>query len=141
MTELTTAQLLAEYNQIAAELGRPRVNRFSDRKTAERRLAAIRAERPPVEPPVEDVKPVPDIRPRPVRESAPSAKFNPRKSDGELADFMRAGVARGLTSAAAVREAIQQFPNATRVQVKHSAGVAGINPLTARNMFDKMRKA
>lgn len=41
----STAELVALYNEVAAELAKQPVNRFSDRKTAERRVAAIIAER------------------------------------------------------------------------------------------------
>lgn len=38
--------LIAEYNKLAAQLGVKPVNRFSDKKTAERRLAKLRAQMP-----------------------------------------------------------------------------------------------
>lgn len=38
---LTMAQILKSYNDAAAILGKPAVKRFADRKSAERRLAAI----------------------------------------------------------------------------------------------------
>lgn len=41
MNTQTTAQLLAAYNAAAATCGKPAVKRFSDRKTAERRTAAM----------------------------------------------------------------------------------------------------
>ena len=43
-TTTSIAALLASYNSAAAKLGRPAVKRFADRKTAERRHAAIVAE-------------------------------------------------------------------------------------------------
>ena len=40
----STKDLVAYYNEIATELGRPTVNRFADRETAEKRCDAIRAD-------------------------------------------------------------------------------------------------
>jgi hypothetical protein len=42
--ELTTAQLVEQYNAAATELNKPLVKRFSDRKTAVRRTEEIRKE-------------------------------------------------------------------------------------------------
>ena len=44
LTEQSASNLVSLYNDAAAELGRDPVKRFSDRKTAERRVAAIRDE-------------------------------------------------------------------------------------------------
>lgn len=46
----TAAQLLAQYNAAAAQLGEPLVKRFSDLKTAQRRTAAILARLPQPKP-------------------------------------------------------------------------------------------
>lgn len=43
----TTAELVERYNKAAATLGRKAVKKFADRKTAERRVAAIEAEMRP----------------------------------------------------------------------------------------------
>lgn len=43
----TTTELVARYNKAAATLGRKPVKKFADRKTAERRVAAIEAELAP----------------------------------------------------------------------------------------------
>jgi hypothetical protein len=74
-----TRQILEKYNRIAAQLGRPIVKKFSDRKTAERRLAAIEAELPPVQTPVAEKR----VR-KPVFRFTPQAAAVRKRSNTSL---------------------------------------------------------
>ena len=70
---------------------------------------------------------------------------NTAKADPKAFEFLmtlRALAAKEqITATEAVRQAIQQCPRATRIGVKHAAMLAGINARTARNTYDRCRKA
>lgn len=69
-----------------------------------------------------------------------TANLNP-----ELVEYFQAlskvAVAEAITATEAIRRALQNFPKATRKDIKHSAAACGIHPLTARNTFDRVRNA
>jgi hypothetical protein len=47
----------------------------------------------------------------------------------------------GIRVSEALRAAIQAFPDATRISLKHAAIAAGINWRTARNVWDRAHRA
>lgn len=82
MNELTLKQLADEYNQIILAAGQGEMNtvkRFSDRASAERRLAIVQEKYGtlPEEPEVQPEKKVAVLGPQPSRDKAPRASYNP----------------------------------------------------------------
>jgi len=80
-----------------------------------------------------------------MAEEAAKATVNADKVDPALLtlfeDLASRAVAEKITASAAIRTVVETFPEATRIAVKHTAALVGINPLTARNVFDRISKA
>lgn len=80
-----------------------------------------------------------------LTEQAPKAvKIDAAKVDPTLLalfeNLASRAVAEKITATAAVSLVMQAHPTATRVAIKHTAALVGINPLTARNTFDRNHK-
>lgn len=73
--------------------------------------------------------------PKPV--AANPSKVNPEFL-AYLQELSAVAVEQKLTATEALRMALKKFPEITRKEFKHSAIVVGINPLTARNTFDRL---
>lgn len=129
MKTLKTSEILAHYNEMAASLGLPLVKKFQDRKTAERRYAALLAK-------FEEATQA-EVKPKKARK-APS--LNEGKTVPAVVAMLES--LKGTCSQAeAFRTALREFPEVTRVQFKHSAIAAGYPGLSARNAFDRFNKA
>lgn len=70
----------------------------------------------------------------------PLSKVNPAVLDYFL-ELRKVAVAESITATAAIHRALDNFPQITRKDLKHAAAAAGINPLTARNTFDRIRSS
>lgn len=128
MKTLKTSEILAHYNEMAESLGLPTVKKFQDRKTAERRYAALLAK-------FEEAQA--EVKPKKARK-APS--LNEGKTVPAVVAMLES--LKGTCSQAeAFRTALREFPGVTRVQFKHSAIAAGYPGLSARNAFDRFNKA
>lgn len=130
MENLKTSEILAHYNEMAESLGLPTVKKFQDRKTAERRYAALLAK-------FEEATQAEVAKPKKVRK-APS--LNGGKTVPEVVAMLKS--LKGTCSQAeAFRTTLAGFPEVTRVQFKHSAIAAEYSGLSARNAFDRFNKA
>ena len=78
----------------------------------------------------------------PGEESKAPVAANPSKVNPEFLAYLQelsaVAVEQKLTATEALRMALKKFPAITRKEFKHSAIVVGINPLTARNTFDRL---
>lgn len=64
------------------------------------------------------------------------AKVNPEAK--VLLETLKAeAVEKQITATEALRQVLARFPGISRIQFKHTAALVGINPLTARNTFDR----
>lgn len=170
----TTADLIAFYN---AHSTTP-VKKFTDRKTAERRVTALIEQMPA---PAKAAK-VPEghkaidlamaaVHAKPAKkdETTPeqraaflaihgpnldgkpakkAKKVNPEpvkpsKVNPKLLDFLNELTAKedAPSATAIIRQALETYPDTTRIEIRNTAKAAGINPLTARNTFDRVRSA
>lgn len=151
--KLTTAQIVAEYNTMATQLGLPTVKKFQDRATAEKRYGLMLARFNGAELKSGDKLFDEPTEPVTVREAEefegkkiPKAKKE-KKSDPiadakfleELVTFLN-GEPKDQKPATTLRNGLAAFPQITRIQFKHSAIAAGFNGLTARNLFDRINK-
>jgi len=70
-------------------------------------------------------------------------KINQAKVDPVLLalfeDIMSRAVAEKISGIKAVQMVISAHPQATRVAIKHTAALVGINPLSARNTYDHIK--
>lgn len=152
MNQVTTAQLVAEYNAAAEYLGLPSVKKFQDRKTAERRHADILAKAEALQAQTESAAPAtgdeevpaPKEKSKARRAKKVHAPKAPVESEDKviplLVAFLKAGTVKEQKPATTLRAALDTFSSATRIQFKHSAIAAGFNGLSARNLFDKVNK-
>lgn len=121
---MTNAELTSRYNELAQVLGLATLAPWKGKKAVlEARLSDL--EKAYQERQEKDQKKTP---------KTPSTKVLP-----ELVDFLKAAV-KESSVAEAIRNLVVAYPEATRINVKHSAAAAGINPLTARNTFDRINK-
>lgn len=119
----TNTELTARYNELATTLGKPTIAPWKGKKEViEARIAEMEAQAKPKKAPRRERK-------TPVE-----------KVDNELQGFLESALKNGATPSEAIRQMMEAFPKATRILVKHSAKAAGINPLTARNLFDRIRR-
>lgn len=122
---MTNAELTSRYNELAQVLGLATLAPWKGKKAVlEARLSDLEETYRNHQEKAQKKKPV----------KAPSTKIIP-----ELVDFLKAAV-KESSVAEAIRNLVVAYPEATRINVKHSAAAAGINPLTARNTFDRINK-
>ena len=55
-------------------------------------------------------------------------------------EIMSRAVAEKISGIKAVQMVMSAHPTATRIAIKHTAALVGINPLSARNAYDKFNK-
>lgn len=72
--------------------------------------------------------------------ASPRLAGDPKKSLAEAVAFM-GSFSDEEKPATVLRATLEKFEDITRVQFRHSAEEAGFNGLTARNLFDRVRKA
>jgi len=136
-----TSQLVAEYNEAALILEIPQVKKFQDRATAERRHAEIMERVKTLQGPE-----VTEVSPKQATKSRKVKKVNAPKKPVQQEDKVHPEAKKFLEArpeekpSTSLRAALAEFPEITRVQFRHTAQAAGFNPLTARNLFDKVRK-
>lgn len=122
----TNTELTARYNELATTLGKPTIATWKGKKEViEARIAEMESQAKPKK-----------AKKEPRRER----KTPVEKVDNELQGFLEDALKNGATPSEAIRQMMEAFPKATRILVKHSAKAAGINPLTARNLFDRIRR-
>lgn len=133
LSTLTNAQLTTTYNELATSLGL---------KT----IAPWKGKKPDLIAKIEKLEA--QVRETPPKDEAPkkSRKVRERKTpvnkvDALFVDAVVKVITEGGTPSAAFRAALEQFPKTTRIIAKHSAMAAGLNALTARNLFDRIKKA
>lgn len=136
---MTNAELTARYNELAGFFDLPTTAPWKGKKEVlEARLAALETrlgeltdkeakraskQKDPTDPPTKATRKTPV-----------------EKVDNGLQSFLEDALKAGSTPSVAIRQMMEAFPQATRILVKHSAKAAGINPLTARNLFDRIRR-
>jgi len=153
MTKLSTAEIIKQYNEMATALNLPTVKKFQDRATAEKRINLMLAKFHEAnlksvdklfeEPPGLSSKPYAAKKVSkkvPVKTPEKTKASTGDKTLPGLVDFLKNGTLKGQKSATTLREALETFGSATRVQFKHSAIAAGFNGLSARNLFDRVNK-
>lgn len=129
----TNAELTNRYNELATQLGKPTIAPWKNKKEIlEARIAELESQLKPTKKPVKANKP--KKADKPTVEKA-------EKSIPELVKAFTTLLAAETPPSEAVRKVMEQHPKATRIQIKHSAIAAGINGLTARNTFDRVRRA
>lgn len=144
VTTATTAELVAFHNANSATP----VKKFQDRKTAEARVTKIVQQ-------LEASKPVAPDELAKIHASVARPKLTPEekaklatiklvepKKDPTINPDAQAYL-KTLSDSTPVmlriRLVLDKFPGLTRIELKHTAASVGINPLTARNHFDKVR--
>lgn len=126
---MTNAELTVRYNELASLFGLPAIAPWKGKKEVlEARLGELEAKRK-AKRASKQKEPTKTTRKTPVE-----------KVDSGLQSFLEDALRAGSTPSAAIRQMMEAFPQATRILVKHSAKAAGINPLTARNLFDRIRR-
>ena len=130
----TNSELTNRYNELATQLGKPTIAPWKNKKEIiEARIVELEAQLKPVKKPVKADKP--------KKADKPTAVEKAEKSIPELVKAFTTLLAAETPPSEAVRKVMEQHPKATRIQIKHSAIAAGINGLTARNTFDRVRRA
>lgn len=133
---MTNAELTVRYNELASLFGLPAIASWKGKKEVlEARLAALEARLGELE-----AKRKAKQASKQKEPTKAPRKTSVEKVDSGLQSFLENALRAGSTPSAAIRQMVEAFPQATRILVKHSAKAAGINPLTARNLFDRIRR-
>lgn len=133
---MTNAELTIRYNELASLFGLPSIAPWKGKKEVlEARLAALEARLGELEAKRKAKRASKQKEPTKATRKTPVEKV-----DSGLQSFLEDALRAGSTPSAAIRQMMEAFPQATRILVKHSAKAAGINPLTARNLFDRIRR-
>jgi hypothetical protein len=136
---MTNAELTARYNELAKIFNLPTIAPWKGKKEVlEARLAALEAR-------LGELTDKKAKRASKQKDSTDQPTETARKTPVEKVDsglqaFLEGALKAGATPSEAIRQMMEAFPQATRILVKHSAKAAGINPLTARNLFDRIRR-
>jgi hypothetical protein len=147
VTTAATAELIAFYNEHAAVP----VKKFQDRKTAEARVTKVVQQLEAAKPAIPDELAKihasvarPKLTPEEKAKLATIKLVETQKEPSPAAIHLEAqSYLKTLSDSTPVmlriRLVLDKFPGLTRIELKHTAASVGINPLTARNHFDKVR--
>lgn len=132
---MTNAQLTARYNELATLLEIATIAMWKNKKEIlQTKIAELEVRVKALQAPAPKAK-----SKKPARER----KTPVNKVNAEYVAYLKRVQTEqpDADHATQLRILFNHFKGATRIEFKHSAAAAGINPLTARNMFDKLNKS